>query len=87
VKLVGYEWIGRKAGAVRLPIERAMQIVVADQGKRTQAAGVAQGAAVKVEVKPEGKPELKPGVKAGVKPAPTAPDGKKPAGQKSGRGG
>ena len=65
-KLTGYQYLDKDKGVVRIPIERAMQLVVEE----------AKGAAPKAEVAPATVPA---GVKLEVKPTATVPPPPPPA--------
>ncbi|MBS2021000.1 MAG: hypothetical protein JST92_01210 [Deltaproteobacteria bacterium] len=60
-KLTSYAWVDKKAGVVRVPIERAMELVIAEQDKAEKAPAPAapQGNDKKDEKKDTKKPEPK----------------------------
>lgn len=43
-KLSKYQWVDKNAGVVRIPVERAQELVLRDWGSRAQAAAAAEGA-------------------------------------------
>lgn len=65
-KLTGYQYLDKDKGVVRIPVERAMQLVAEE----------AKGAVSKAEVAPAAVPS---GVKLEVKPAATVPPPSPPA--------
>lgn len=62
-QLTGYAWLDRKAGVVRLPIERAMQLVVADQRRWTQGPTAPAPGALAPLPQPKKPEPKKPGAK------------------------
>ena len=62
VKLNEYQYVDKENGIVRIPVERAMQLMVEEKGAapKTEAAPVVAKPVVKVASKVEAKPPAKP---------------------------
>jgi hypothetical protein len=71
--LTGYAWIDKNKGTVRLPIERAMQLTVAElANKKPTAAGPIATPAPEASAAPSGPAAASPVPQAGGAPKPTS---------------